>query len=179
MKWRAGGFNWNYLGFNHLLLEISQLLPNSQNLKMLEIGSYMGESTAMFASTGIFNEIHCIDPHDGYEEANDIFDKEWVDVKAEFDINTRHFNNIIMHQDYSYNIVDEFEDNYFDLIYIDAAHTYESVKKDIELYLPKCKRLMAGHDYSIQWPGVMLAVNELLGNPHFNCADSSWIKKIK
>lgn len=178
-SWRNGGFNWQYLGFNQMLLELSYELLDIPNLKMLEIGSYMGESTSMFAASGIFNEIHCIDPFHGYEEANHFLNKEWSDVTKEFNINNRHFDNITIHQDYSYNISDKFEDSYFDLIYIDAAHDYESIKKDIQLYLPKCKRIIAGHDYSPEWPGVVNAVDELLGKPDFNFADSSWLKKIK
>ena len=44
-----------------------------ENLKMIEIGSYMGESTMMFASSNIFTEIHCIEPFSGYEEFNDMY----------------------------------------------------------------------------------------------------------
>lgn len=182
-SWRGGGFNWQYLGINQLIFEIARELSHEStgisNLKMLEIGSYMGESTSMFAASGVFNEIHCIDPFNGYEEANDFLNKKWNEIDNEFKINTRHFNNITIHRDYSYNISDNFEDNYFDLIYIDAAHDYDSVKKDIELYLPKCKHIMAGHDYSSEWPGVIMAVNEIFGKPDFNSADSSWLKKIK
>lgn len=180
-EWRGPGFNWHYLGFNRMLHEISREfegIPNP-NFKMLEIGSYMGESTSMFASSGIFNEIHCIDPFNGYEEANDFLNKEWSEISEEFKINTRHFNNITVHRDYSYNISNRLEDNYFDLIYIDAAHDYESIKRDIELYLPKCKRIMAGHDYCPEWPGVIQSVNEILGKPDFIFSDSSWLKKIK
>lgn len=60
-----------------------------------------------------------------------------------------------------------FEDNYFDFIYIDAEHTYESVKQDMESWFPKLKPngLMAGHDFKIE--GVMKAVKEVtsLFNP--------------
>ena len=42
-----------------------------------------------------------------------------------------------------------FEDEYFDLIYIDAAHDYESVRNDLAAWWPKLKPggLMSGHDY--------------------------------
>ena len=40
---------------------------------MIEIGSYLSESTMMFASSNIFTEIHCIEPFSGYEEFNDMF----------------------------------------------------------------------------------------------------------
>ena len=67
-------------------------------------------------------------------------DLDWVDVEREFKLNTRYFDNIIHHRDFSYNVVNKFEDNSIDFIYIDADHTYESVKQDLELYLPKLKK---------------------------------------
>lgn len=43
----------------------------------------------------------------------------------------------------------DFEDNYFDFIYIDAWHSYESVKEDLNHWWPKLKvgGLMCGDDY--------------------------------
>ena len=51
--------------------------------------------------------------------------------------------------------------------YIDAAHDYESVKRDIAAWLPKIKSggILAGHD--AQSPGVQKAVKELLPNAEF------------
>jgi hypothetical protein len=46
-----------------------------------------------------------------------------------------------------------FEDQSLDFIYIDANHTYESVKEDIELWYPKIKigGMISGHDYVPQY----------------------------
>lgn len=42
-----------------------------------------------------------------------------------------------------------FENDTFDLVYIDADHTYESVKKDLYAWYPKVKSggIFSGHDY--------------------------------
>lgn len=50
----------------------------------------------------------------------------------------------------------------FDLIYIDAAHEYESVKRDISLYLDLLSDdgLLIGDDY-IVWEGVTRAANDI------------------
>lgn len=55
------------------------------------------------------------------------------------------------------------EDSTLDFIYLDAAHDYESVKKDIETWLPKMKEgsIISGDDYAICWPGVIQSVNEI------------------
>ena len=50
--------------------------------------------------------------------------------------------------------VELFEDNFFDYIYIDAAHDYNNVMKDINGWMSKLKTggVMAGHDYYISAP---------------------------
>lgn len=54
-----------------------------------------------------------------------------------------------------------FPDNYFDFVFIDADHTYEGVKKDIEAWLPKVSKFLVGHD--IHMSGVNKAVTEQFG----------------
>jgi hypothetical protein len=43
-----------------------------------------------------------------------------------------------------------FEDNTFDLIFIDADHRYNAIRDDINLWLPKLKKngVMCGHDFN-------------------------------
>jgi len=51
-----------------------------------------------------------------------------------------------------------------DLLFIDADHTYEAVKQDIDDWLPKVKMIISGHDYgNRECPGVASAVNEKFG----------------
>jgi hypothetical protein len=58
----------------------------------------------------------------------------------------------------------DFEDNFFDFIYIDASHVYKYVKQDIENWYPKVKTggVFSGHDYmnSERFCGVVQAVDE-------------------
>lgn len=49
-----------------------------------------------------------------------------------------------------------FQNESLDFVYIDANHSYEHVKKDLELWFPKVKKggVFAGHDYiNIDWYG--------------------------
>jgi predicted O-methyltransferase YrrM len=68
-------------------------------------------------------------------------------------------NPIRMH---SLNAVDLYDDNSLDFVFIDAAHDYENVIKDIRAWYPKVKTggLFAGHDYDPSWHGVVKAVDE-------------------
>lgn len=56
----------------------------------------------------------------------------------------------------------EMTDNWFHFIYIDADHTYQSVLDDMNAWWPKVQEggVLAGHDYSPKWPGVIRAVQE-------------------
>ena len=58
----------------------------------------------------------------------------------------------------------DFEDDSLDFVFIDADHTYEGVKKDIDAWYPKVKKggLVSGHD--IDWPDVKRAVDENFSN---------------
>ena len=50
-----------------------------------------------------------------------------------------------------------------DLVWIDAAHDYEHVRRDVEAYKPLLRPdgLLCGHDACDQFPGVIRAVDEL------------------
>lgn len=177
--WGYHGNN-HYIGLNFLGFQLHGILQGRENCKMLEIGTYKGEGAHIFASLGIFSEIHTIDPWEGEERALVDFNETWSDVKKEYWTNVRQFRDIIHHhKDYSYNMVDKFADGYFDFIYIDANHTYESVSRDINDWLPKTSLLIGGHDYQDKWPGVIKAVDDKFKRPDQVFQDTSWLFRIK
>ena len=62
------------------------------------------------------------------------------------------------------------EKGYFDLVFIDANHSYKMVKRDILLWRPLVKKdgIISGHDYGFanrpcRYPGVQKAVDEIFG----------------
>lgn len=88
----------------------------------------------------------------------------------------RYKNRLIPIEAMSEVAADRIADNSLDLVFIDANHSYEYVKKDIIKYTPKLKTngLLTGHD--IDYPGVNKAVNEMIKN--FDVGPNYvWIKK--
>jgi predicted O-methyltransferase YrrM len=92
------------------------------------------------------------------------------------DVKKKYGNRLIPIQGYSYDVANQLPNGLADIVFIDADHSYQAVKKDIEKYTPKLKKggLLTGHD--IDYPGVNKAVTELIKNfdvgPNF-----VWIKK--
>lgn len=76
--------------------------------------------------------------------------------------------NVIIHRDFSSNVLAKLENNYLDWVYIDGNYDYEVVKEDLELCLQKVKvgGFIAGDDYNWRpeenFP-VRRAVNEFIG----------------
>ena len=69
-----------------------------------------------------------------------------------------------------------FPDEYFDLVYIDADHSFDAVSDDIKAWWPKVRinGYLAGHDYNIG--SVQNAVNKYLTNIEIMKHQSrSWI----
>jgi hypothetical protein len=69
-----------------------------------------------------------------------------------------------------------------DFVYIDANHSYEAVKQDILLWLPKIRPggIVGGHDFAPEFPGVRQAVQELCSQNdleiHLEPASVWWVQ---
>jgi hypothetical protein len=66
-------------------------------------------------------------------------------------------------------------DESLDFIFIDACHSYQSVKEDLKAWYPKLKKggCIAGHDYGLY--GVGAAVNEFFGAKNIKTIDNAWV----
>ena len=74
-------------------------------------------------------------------------------------------------------------DNSLDFVFIDAAHDYENVRKDIEAWYPKVKSggIVSGHDYfkghSIQNVQVIQAVDDFVTKHNLKLELTDWDKR--
>ena len=168
----------NTLGLQDLINYINEFCATS-DMKMIEIGSYAGESTTMFAKS--FKEVIAIDPYLNDYDLSDItcYYMYLTDVYNTFLNNIDNYKNISHIKKTSDEAVSEIPNDFVDFVYIDGLHTYEQVKKDIANYLPKIKNggFIGGHDYHPNHQGVVDAINENF-KIDFLFHDTSWIVKI-
>ena len=161
------------------LLDLIKELGDTSNMRMVEIGSFIGESTIIFAQH--FKEVIAIDPFlSGYHEEDPTSRFDFNDVYQEYLDRTKPYKNIktitLTSDDAFYILKDEL----FDFIYIDGLHTYEGVLTDIKNYQPLVKPggYIGGHDLGPTWEGIEKAVKEVYGKPDKVFKDTSWIKKL-
>lgn len=155
---------------------IDQKMPTNK-MKMVEIGSYAGESTIVFARH--FRKVIAIDPFlDGYDLNDETCHRAPLEkVFEEFIERTKKFSNIFLYRMTSDDAIQVLEK--VDFVYIDGCHTYEQVKKDIKNYLPLLDNtaFIGGHDFYVNgFEGVRRAVIETLGMPDYVFNDGSWLK---
>jgi len=165
------------------LLDLIKELGDNSNKTMIEIGSFVGESTVLFAQS--FKEVIAIDPFlSGYDD-NDptsyLF--EFDNVYDTYMKRISPYKNIRTIKATSNDALVHFEGVKFDFIYIDGLHTYEGITTDIKNYKPLLKEggVIGGHDYNnvvAHLKGCYKAVNDMFGKPDKVFGDYSWIKYL-
>jgi predicted O-methyltransferase YrrM len=142
----------------------------------VELGCYKGKSTS-FIGVEIHKRKRDIDffAVDSFMGATNSTDENEVkayvgisDIEQTYNENVAPIGNkITTIKSLSHEASQYFEDKSVDVIFIDAGHSREAVKKDIDCWLPKMKPngIMAGHDYTA-WDGVNRAVKEIFSEPH-------------
>jgi len=160
--------------FPNLYSSIANHYPDGSHF--VEIGVWKGKSAAYMAVELINNnksntKFDCIDtwegseehitPNSGFFEPNLVENENWL--YEHFLDNIDPVKSIINPiRKPSLEAVKLYDNESLDFIFIDAAHDYENVLKDIKAWYPKTKLktgVIAGHDYS--WgPEVKKAVND-------------------
>ena len=123
-----------------------------------EIGVWKGEFSRLILSETNPKLFHLIDPWEFQPEFSERMyggsvaksqrdmDVIYHSVRQLFDNEER----VIFNKDKSDKILESFEDNYFDWLYIDGNHYYDYVLQDLEISLRKVKvgGIIAGDDYT-------------------------------
>ena len=166
-------------GIDKLYLHVMKTADDGMHF--VEVGSWKGRS-ASFMAVEIINsekqiQFDCVDTWKGSEENQK--DKDVIENTL-FEVFTENMKPVNGHYKAirlpSINAAELYDDESLDFVFIDAAHDYENVKKDILAWYPKVKKggLLCGHDYpSLQ---VQEAVHEVLDNvEQFN--KNCWLVK--
>lgn len=112
-----------------------------------EVGSLRGRSSYALL-TACRGPVYCIDP--------------WPEHYEDFMAACGSFPNLVAVRAPSPEAAAQVPD--VDMVFLDGDHEYEGVKADIEAWLPKCRKLLCGHDYGHpDFPGVAEAVHEAFG----------------
>lgn len=168
--------------------ELIRIIDENNIKTFLEVGVYQGGNLLPIAKKFPGLKCYGVDPYSvsAYKEyyKENLTESEHYDKTfEEISIKVKELKNITIIIKTSEEAVKEFLDLSFDVIFIDARHDYKSVLNVINLWLPKVKvgGTLSGHDYSINYFGVIKAVNESIGYDNILVkSDSTWFhNKIK
>lgn len=164
--------------------EIRQAPKREDLLKTLPVGSvgaelgvFKGEFTKYLLKIARPKRLHLIDPwwklhgeyYPDWEEYTDFGKLKTSEAfeKAKRAVDKYDKKEVcVFHIDDDLECLKEFQDNYFDWIYLDTSHKYDHTRKELEILKDKVKNdgLIMGHDYADNpnhiHHGVYKAVNE-------------------
>jgi len=140
---------------------------------IVEVGCWKGRSTKEFLEN-CNGKVYAVDHFSGTNSdySSDLASVE-LNIYDQFIKNVGHYKNLEILKGDSVEMANMFNGTKVDMVFIDAGHTYEECKSDIEAWLPKCKKRICGHDYSNDHMGVKKAVDEKFGKA-FKTVDSIW-----
>ena len=165
------------------------LMLNMPNPKVLEVGVEFGGYTDKYYDwiTKMGGRIWLLDLWQT-EGNDDYFSKREGQVEKGYkQIKKKYANkeNVTLVKGNAFKKHEDFEDDFFDWIYIDCDHTYEGISKNIEIWLPKLRGggMFSGHDYDpdpdnefFEHMQINRAVNKSFGKRGFELTGEKFYK---
>lgn len=144
----------------------SYLNSLADNSTIVEVGVWKGRSICSVADIVKSKnlKVYAVDTFAGSEGEDAHLEANKIDIESEFRKNIDSFgltDYITIFKGNSLDFAKKNKTKMFDLVFIDADHSREAVKKDYEAYYPICKKII-GHDYS--WESVRLGLQDCLVN---------------
>ena len=118
-----------------------------------EIGVYLGEYSLHLLSTWHGRKLHLIDPwtaQENYVDGLSTTDVENEKRLSETIVRLEGFTERYeIHRKVSLDATNDFQNGGLDFVYIDANHSYDYIRADLEAWFPKVKKggIFAGHDF--------------------------------
>lgn len=176
--------------------ESVKLRMQGQPMVIVELGSWTGKSALAMAAgvePGHEYTLYCVDHWQGTgtDRMRLVAQQAGSDSVFEtFMQNTAHNRKIVPLRGHTQDIAKQWlalsasrmagvYHGSIDFLFIDAGHTYEECKADIEAWMPFVRPggVICGHDFNYQWPGVVQAVNEVFQGQKFQVGGSIWVKR--
>lgn len=149
------------------LNKIESLVESVSNIDgaIIEFGVWEGRSFVKIASAAKDRECIAVDHWEGNNEEVTIKALKERDVYSIFLDNIKDLKNVSIQKMSTKDFMSSW-DGKIAFIHIDADHTYDSLKKEIEWVMPRLSDggVICGDDYSKNWQGIIDAVDELLPN---------------
>ena len=150
------GFRWK-----------SVIQEEDKPINYLEIGIFKGENLIDVSKSYCKHpdsRMYCVDPWIDYDEYSE-YKGKITKIYDEFVTNMNNeklWNKIKVYRDFSHNVIPTFENEFFDLVFIDGNHETEFVYKDAQLTLPKVKSggYIIFDDYT--WPETKLGIHKFI-----------------
>ena len=156
--------------------ELARLIYKHQVKSVAEIGSFLGLSAVWFAQR--VKQVYCVDTW--FEGATHESENNLVGTLRRWDLPRDFFqlfrdnvmrsgvwHKICPIKGHSHDVHGEVP--VCDLVYLDAGHSYEQLKRDIQIYQDKARIVLCGDDYAPRFEadgslafGVIEAVTEML-----------------
>lgn len=156
-------------------VELEWLYHTAKSMhSIIEIGSLIGRSTVALL-TGCPGIVYAIDHFEGCPGLEDFMAK--YDIFEEFKRNTAGFDNLVICKGSSRDMsLISYIPKKVDMVFIDGAHDYESVRFDLDVWGPRAKKILCGHDYDQE--GVPQALVDVIGS-YDGLARRIWYKWVE
>lgn len=135
-----------------------------------ELGVFKGDFSKILLQTNP-SKLYLVDLFEGHMVSGDKdgLNMQTIDLQTSFDnLKEVYFSDsrVVLIKGKSVPFLNGLTDHSLDFVYIDADHSYEGVKQDIEMSFKKVKSggYIFGHDYTPRFEGVVRAVNEFCKN---------------
>ena len=155
-------------------IEVLKIL--SEDKICLEIGSLYGRSTVAMAD--VAKKVFSVDTHIADGSGIGQLDIGYTSLFT-FLENINGYSNIGVCVGDSKSIIPMFPDDFFDFIFIDGEHGFDSVINDTSVSWPKLKiyGVLAFHDYNA-WEGVTKAINDCFKKEEISTYVTSCIASV-
>lgn len=157
--------------------ELSWLEQRAREMDSIaEIGCWKGRSTHTLLSA-CPGTVYAIDHWQGSPDELEHSHSEVkrADIFEQFMANVGHFPNLRVMKMSSAEAASQVPE--VDMVFIDGCHLYEYVSEDLNLWAPKARKLICGHD--VFYKSIDRALRERFGNAWETACDSIWQHRKK